>query len=105
MHHFHPPIAGGQFPGHRDRLRILVEHHQARLRAQPGQQRTAVSAAAERAVDEDAVLQARGRIRPRLAGLTVGALAAEIRQHQRVNRRLQQHGPMFEFHIRLQNEN
>lgn len=98
MHHFHPGILRGQRGGHGDRLGILVEHHQPRLRAQAAQQFAAVTAAAERAVHEDAALRPQGGIRPGLRMRPRRALAAKIGQQKRVHRRLQQDGPMFEFH-------
>lgn len=98
MHHRHPGIRRRQRIGHRDRLGILVEHHQAGRRSQAAEQLAAVAAATEGAVDEDTPFRSRSRSRL-VAGLRpCRALAAEIGQQQRVHRRLQQDGPMFEFH-------
>lgn len=105
MNHLHPAILGGQGLRHRDGLGILVEYHQPGLRPQAPQQLAAVPTAAESPIDEDtARAPALGRRRI-LVALAGSPPAAEIGLQQGVHRRLQQDGPVLEFHSRFQNEN
>ncbi|MOA41477.1 hypothetical protein D3C78_1634410 [compost metagenome] len=80
MHYRDPRVRRRQRIGYRDRLGVLVEHHQPRGLAQASKQLAAMPAAAKCAVDKHAAFRPRSRIRLDLGGRPCRTFTAEIRQ-------------------------
>ncbi|KAG0752174.1 hypothetical protein G6F22_021957 [Rhizopus arrhizus] len=75
-----PRVRRRQRIGYRDRLGVLVEHHQPGILAHAAQQLATVPAAAKSAVDKHAAFRPRSRIRLGLRVRPCRALAAEVGQ-------------------------